>query len=290
MSIDLLQDKIRKLKNPSMVDFTARTQEIPTYLLDEEGNYIKAYIRFCAELMEGLKDLVPAVRFPFSMFAVCGEEGVRGLKMLLKQAKELGFYVLLDSPQILTPWNAEAAAQLLCDPDIAADAMLIDPYIGSDSIRPFINACKDSGKALFTVVRSPNKSAAELQDLMTGTRLVQGAAAELVNRYAEPMSGKYGYSSIAAAGSAGAPDSLRTLRSKYNRLFILVDGLDYPSGNAKNCSYAFDQFGHGAVVCAGPSVTAAWKEAEENYCAYVKCALQAAERMKKNLNRYVSVL
>ena len=290
MSIDLLQDKIRKIKNPSMVDFTTRTEEIPAFLLEEEGDYIKAYIRFCMELMDGLKELVPAVRFPFSMFAVCGEEGIRGLKILLNRAKELGYYVLLDSPQTLTPWNAEAAAQFLCEPDISADAMLMVPYIGSDSIRPFVNICKDSGKALFAVVRSPNKSAAELQDLMTGTRLVQGAAAELVNRFAEQMTGKYGYSSIAAAGSAGAPESLRMLRGKYNRMFILVDGVDYPSGNAKNCSYAFDRFGYGAVVCAGPSITAAWKNSDKDPREFVVMAIHAAERMKKNLNRYLSVL
>lgn len=290
MSIDILQDKIRKLKNPSMVDFTVRQQEIPGYLLEEEGSFIKAYVRFCTELMEGLKGLIPAVRFPFSMFAVHGEEGLSGLRKLLTAAREIGFYVLLDSPQILTPWNAEAAAQLLVESAFPADAMLIVPYIGSDSIRPFVDVCKNSGKALFCIVRSPNKSAAELQDLMTGSRLVQGAAAELVNRFGEQTSGKYGYTQIAAAASAGSPDSLRTLRSKFNRTFILVDGLDYPSGNAKNCSYAFDQFGHGAVVCAGPSITAAWQSAGADPREYVSHAVQAAERMKKNLNRYLNVL
>ena len=290
MSVDILQDKIRKLKNPSMVDFTIRQQEIPAFLMEEEGSFIKAYMRFCLEIMGGLKTLVPAVRFPFALFAVWGEEGLRVLKELLTKAKEMGFYVLLDSPQILTPWNAEAAALLLSESDFSADAMLIAPYIGSDSIRPFVDVCKNAGKALFAVVRSPNKSAAELQDLMTGSRLVQGAAAELVNRFGEQIVGKYGYSQFAAAGSAGAPDSLRTLRNKFNRIFILVDGLDYPSGNAKNCSYAFDQFGHGAIVCAGPSITAAWQVADVDSHEFVSLAIQAAERMKKNLNRYLNVL
>jgi hypothetical protein len=92
---------------------------------------------------------------------------------------------------------------------------------------------------------------------------------------------------VAATVSAGSPDSLRALRSKYNRLFLLVDGLDYPSGNAKNCSFAFDRFGYGAVVCAGPDVICAYKETEENF---VTAAVHAAERMKKNLNRYFSIL
>ena len=73
-------------------------------------------------------------------------------------------------------------------------------------------------------------------------------------------------------------------------MFLLVDGLDYPSGNAKNCSFAFDKFGHGAIVCAGPSVTAAWKDAETDGRDYLEQAKLAAERMKKNITRYITVL
>ena len=112
------------------------------------------------------------------------------------------------------------------------------------------------------------------------------AAAELVNRFAAKY-GKYGYASVGAAVGASSAESLRTLRAKYNRMFLLVDGLDYPSGNAKNCSFAFDRFGYGAVVCVGPDVTGAWRESEEDY---LTAAQQAAERVKKNLNRYFAVL
>jgi len=95
---------------------------------------------------------------------------------------------------------------------------------------------------------------------------------------------------VGALVSAGAAQSLKTLRTKYNRMYLLVDGLDYPSANAKNCSNAFDRFGYGAVVCAGPSVTAAWKEAQSDGKDYVVQAIQAAERMKKNICRYITIL
>lgn len=104
------------------------------------------------------------------------------------------------------------------------------------------------------------------------------------------MTGKYGYSRVCAMASASAPDSLRNLRTKYKRTFLLVDGLDYPSGNAKNCSYAFDKLGHGAAICAGPSVTAAWLENETDGSDYVAQAVQAADRMKRNITRYITVL
>lgn len=289
MAIDFLQDKIRKLKNPSMIDLTVKPEHIPAHITEEEGSLTASYARFCRELMGALKDLVPAVRFSFTAFALL-DDGVACLKQLMREAKELGFYVVLDCPEVLTPWNADMVAQTIASGDtFACDGLIVSPYIGSDAVKPMISACKESGKDLFIIVRSPNKTASELQDLLTGTRHVYDAAAELVNRFATQY-GKYGYSPVAAAVSAGSPDSLRMLRTKYNRLFLLVDGLDYPSGNAKNCSFAFDRFGYGAVVCAGPDVTCAWKEAELESGDYLTAATQAAERMKKNLGRYFSIL
>ncbi len=291
MSIDLLQDKIRKRKNPSIIDFGIEWSSIPPHLLEQEGSKINAYGRFCSELLAALKETVPAVRFSFDSFALLGGEGIALLQKLLTEAEAQGYYVLLNGPQILSPWDADRAANtLLADGDYYCDGLVIDPYIGSDSMKPFIPLCRENEKDLFVVVRSPNRSAIELQDLLTGSRHVYGAAAELVNRFGEQILGKCGYSRVGAVASAGAPDGLRMLRSKHNRIFLLVDGLDYTSGNAKNCSYAFDRFGHGAVVCAGSSVTAAWQDAESDGRDYAELALQSAERMKKNICRYVTIL
>jgi orotidine-5'-phosphate decarboxylase len=90
--------------------------------------------------------------------------------------------------------------------------------------------------------------------------------------------------------AASAADSLRGLRAKYSRLFLLVDGFDYPNANAKNCSYAFDRLGHGAVVCSGVGITCAWKQGEGDGSDWLEKSCAAAERMKKNLTRYVSIL
>lgn len=283
MAIDFLQDKIRKLKNPTIIDFTMKQDHIPPHILEEEEHFCAAYARFCRELMEALKELVPAVRFSFTALAL-RDDGVACLKQLMREAKELGYYVILDTPEILTPWNADIVADAV--DTLACDAVVISPYIGSDAMKSLVTACGECDKELFAVVRSANKTASELQDLLTGSRHVYDASAELVNRYCTKF-GKYGYASVGAVVSAGSPDSLRNFRTKYNRMFLLVDGLDYPSGNAKNCSFAFDRFGYGAVVCAGASVTCAWKEAE---CDHVAAAVQAAERVKKNLTRYFTVL
>ena len=289
MSIDLLHDKIRKLKNPLIVDFDIKEELLPPHLLDQEGSFAAAYVRYCHELMEALEGVVCGVRFSFDAFAML--DGLSELKRLMARAGELGFYVLLDGPQILSPWAAERAVQLLAGGEYHCDGMIISPYIGSDAIKPFIPACTNVGKDLFIVVRSANKSASELQDLLTGKRLVQGAAAELVNRYGESIFTRCNYSRICAVSSAGTPDSLRNLRAQYKYMFLLVDGLDNPSGNVKNCTYAFDRYGYGAAISVGPTITAAWKECEgSDGTDYTDAAVQAADRIKKNLLRYISIL
>lgn len=292
MSIDALQERIRKLKNPSVIDFGVTPEHLPQHLLDEEGGVLEAYCRFCRELMEGMKNLVPAVRFSFATFALMSPEGMVRLSALLEDARCMGYYVLLDAPAVLSPWDADRTASWCFreGSKYPCDGLVMLPYIGSDSVKPFLPYCRDGGKDLYLIIRTANKSAPELQDLLTGTRLAHVAAADMVKRYGENLLGKCGYSRVCAMASASAPDSLKNLRSKYRSVFLLVDGLDYPSGNAKNCSYAFDRFGHGAAVCAGPSVTAAWLENETDGTNYVEQALQAAERMKKNITRYITVL
>ena len=291
MSLDKLHDKIRKIKNPSVIDFGIKPELLPGHLLEEEGTYLKAYCRFCTELMDALKEIVPAVRFSFGAFALMGAEGIVALQNLLKLAGEKGYYVILDAPEIPSPWAADRIADSIYgSDDFPCDAAMILPYIGSDAVKPFLPYCKE-GRALFVAVRSANKTAAELQDLMTGTRHVYSATAEMVARHGENILANCAYSQIAAVASAGAPQGLQQLRQKQDRTFLMVDGLDYPSGNAKNCSYAFDRFGYGAAVCAGPSVTAAWKEDENTDGRdYITAAVAAALRMKKNLGRYVVIL
>ena len=150
MSIDLLHDKIRKMKNPSIIDFGIKSDSLPQHLLEEEGSALKAYSRFCYELMDGLKDIAPAVRFPFGAFALLGADGLLELKNLLSKAQELGYYVLLDGPEIFTPWAADRAAEAVFGTgEYPCDGMMISPYIGSDSIKPFVSYCKDAQKDLF---------------------------------------------------------------------------------------------------------------------------------------------
>lgn len=292
MSIDVLQDKIRKTKNPSVIDLALVGTDIPVHLLTEEGSVPKAYGRFCRELLEKLKGTVPAVRVGFTAFAVLGPDGLAEMMTVLKSAKNLGYYVLLEAPHILSPMMATAVAESTFGEDSVypCDGLIVTAYPGSDVIKPFLPFVKDEKKDLFCVVRTSNKSAPELQDLLSGSRLVHVAAADQINRFGAELSGKFGYARISVVAGANSADSLKNLRNKYPRLFLLVDDMDYSGCNAKNCSFAFDKFGHGAAVCAGPTITQAWKTAQTDGSDYLDQAIAAAERMKKNLTRYTTIM
>lgn len=287
MSVDTLQEKIRKTKNPSVLQIAA-FYELPQQY---DGLSVPAAMEaYTQQLLLSLKGIVPAVRFGFGSFALLGAVGLSVLENLTKYAHEQGYYVLLDAPELLSPMEAENAAKVFSGENCPYywDGLVLPSYLGSDVIKPFVPLCK-KGKALFPVVRTANKTASEIQDLLTGGRLVHTALADIVSRQGEGVVGKCGYSQMGALAAASAADSLRSLRGKYSRMFLLLDGYDYPNANAKNCSYAFDKLGHGAAACAGSSVFCAWKEAEPSQDP-VAAAVAAAERMKKNLTRYICVL
>lgn len=278
MSIDVLQEKIRKTKNPSVFAIEAFPELIPASLQMDV---------FLRELLRGLHGIVPAVRFGFSSFAMLGSQGLSLLKELLALAQQQGYYVLLDMPEMLSSMASEHAAKVLAGEEYVFDGVILPFYSGSDIMKPFLTLCKQ-GKTVFPVVRTANKSAAEIQDLLTGGRLVHTAVADIVNRCGGESLGKCGYSQVGALAAASSADSLRNLRGKYKSLFLLLDGYDYPNANAKNCGFAFDNLGHGAAVCAGVSIMGAWKDTETD--DYLEQAVQAAQRMKKNLTRYITIL
>lgn len=289
--MDTLQEKIRKTKNPSVLQLSLPAGRLPQHILSEEDGLGAAYARFCRELMTHLKGMVPAVRVGFSAFALLGHDGLYQLSQTLKAAKELGYYVILDAPEVLSPDAAAQTAKAILGEEslYPCDGLVIGGYLGSDAIKPFLPYCKKGKKDLFVVARTANKSAPEIQDLLAGSRLVHMAAADYVNRYGGDTAGKSGYTQVGILAAASSAESLRNLRAKYPKLFLLLDGYDYPNANAKNCAAAFDKFGHGAAVC-GTGMADAWQQTDSDGKDYLDHATAAAERMKKNLCRYVTVL
>ncbi len=288
MSMDTLQEKIRKLKNPSMVSFVLQPGNIPPHLF-ADSDIFSGYEKYAKQLMSALQDIVPALRFDYNSFSVYGEQGIGLLRRLMEFASEKKYYVVMDAPLSLSAAQAENSAEILLGTESAwkFNGLIICPYIGSDALIPFYNRAKHMPVSLFGLLRTPNRTATELQDLLTGSRLVHMAMADVINRYAQERICRCGYSGVGAVTAATSADSVKDLRSKFKHLFLLVDGYDCPNANAKKCSYAFDGFGHGGIVCAGDSITAAWKE---DAMEFTEAAVAAALRMKKNLTNYREIL
>ena len=288
MSVDILQEKIRKMKNPSMLELALPLSDLPP----QYEQTAAGYGAFCRELLEGLKDTVPAVRVCFAAFALLGSDGMTELTNTLTVASELGYYVCLDAPEVSSPAMAKVIADALLGEGSAypCDGLILSGYAGSDILKPFLPYTKKAQKDLYVITRTANKSAPEIQDLLSGGRIVHAVAADHANRCGEGTEGKHGYTRVGILAAASSAESLRSLRSKYPRLFFLLDGFDYPNANAKNCSFAFDKFGHGAAACGGTAITCAWKKEESDGSDHLVHAQAAAERMKKNLNRYLTIL
>ena len=205
MSIDMLQEKIRKLKNPSMVELMLPLAALPPrYAHDAKG-----YGEFCRDLLGGLKGIIPAVRLSFGVFALLGGDGLQELAQTLNTARNMGYYTVLDAPELLSPTAAQITAEAFFggETDYPCDGLVVSGYLGSDIIKPFLPGCREGKKDLFVTARTGNKSAPELQDLLCGSRLVHTVAVDLINRFAPEAVGKLGYSRIGALTAASSAES-----------------------------------------------------------------------------------
>ena len=309
MSIDALQTRIRKFKNPSMLGLDPTPELIPPHLIEaayaQYGPTLKAlgeaYRVFCTALLDELSDVVPAVKLQSACFEALGWEGVKVMQELMVYAKELGYYVLLDSMRgdvgnIATVYARSLFGELEAQGEIyrpyACDGVTVNGYLGSDGITPFLPYLQDnSQKNIFLIIKSSNKSSREVQDLISGDRIVHTAMADLAMRWSQNLFGKCGYSEIVAVVGATHPQTLKSLRKRYDRLFFLVPGYGAQGGTARSVQYAFDRFGHGAIVSASRSLIAAWQkdEASDGH-DYLQAARKSAEKMRDDILKFVTVL
>ena len=286
MSVDVLQEKIRKCKSPLMLSLQPELAYVPEkYAPRERG--IQAYSDYCEELLPQLQDCICGVMVSYGAFAVYGQEGLEALNRVQACARGLGYYVLCDlaagyTGALSMAWGEE----VLKHRDF--DAMALCAYAGSDAVKPLLPFTKE-GKLLLVHVKTPNKSAVEIQDLICGGRLVYSAVAELASRCGQGPVGRFGYTQVGWVMSANAPRSIETVRGKFRELFLLVSGLDETGGNAKNAALAFDRLGHGAAVCAGGDILGAWQMPDAPQDA-LRAAVDSANRLKKNILRYVTIL
>ena len=140
------------------------------------------------------------------------------------------------------------------------DFVTLNPYMGIDSIKPFIEDCKKYNKGAFILVKTSNPSSGELQDLKLETgEEVYTKVAKLVEKWGKELRGEYGYSSISAVVGATYPEQLKEIRKTAPHTYFLIPGYGAQGGKAEDIALGFDKQGLGGIVNASRSLMCAYK-------------------------------
>lgn len=307
MSFDILQDKIKEKKNPTVAGLDARVEYIPPHILkkytSQYGETLQAAAlaveEFDCSLIDALCDVVPAVKPQSAYFEMLGWRGMETLEEVITHAKGKGLYVIADIKRgdIGTTATAYAEGWLgttrVGETDCAAfdaDCVTLNGYMGSDAIKPFLDQCVARNKSAFVLAKTSNPSSVELQDMVAGDRVVYTVMGDLIERWGKDTAGKYGYNALGAVVGATHPSVLKELRRRLEYTFFLVPGYGAQGGTAADVRCAFDELGRGAIVNASRSIMCAWKKTGKDGMDYQEAARAAAGQMRDELREYITIL
>ncbi len=307
MSFDVLQDKIREMKNPTVAGLDARLDYVPEHIRRECAETYKdplkaaveAIYQFNCGLIDALCDIVPAVKPQSAYYENLGWQGMEMLERTIRYAKSRGLFVIADVKRgdIGTTATAYAEAWLggvnldgKAVKTFDADCVTLNGYMGSDAINPFLSVCKAEDKCVFMLVKTSNPSSVELQDLVAGDRLVYQVMGDLAQRLGKGTRGKYDYNAVGAVVGATYPSDLRELRRRLEHTFFLVPGYGAQGAGASDVRFAFDKFGHGAIINASRSIMCAWKVTGGDGRDYQEAARNAALAMRDDIRQCVAIV
>ncbi len=309
MFADRLIEKIRGYDNPSVAGLDPRLEYIPEHLREnafrEHGRGLEgaaaAILDFNRGLIDALCDIVPAVKPQLAYYEMYGTEGIKAFCETVRYAGSRGMLVIADGKRNDIGSTAEAYSSAFLgrncldgaqQPVFDADALTVNPYLGIDGVRPFIEDCGKYGKGIFVLVKTSNKSSGQLQDLKTesGNSIFE-IVAGLVDEWGSGLSGKYGYSSIGAVVGATYPEQAVILRQIMKKAYILVPGYGAQGGSASDAARCFNSDGLGAIVNASRTIMCAWQS--EKWSGryggreYDLAARAEAERMRDELREAI---
>jgi orotidine-5'-phosphate decarboxylase len=212
----------------------------------------EAYVDFCTNVIDVVAPLVPVVKPQAAFFEELGPAGMTALAEVIRYAQERGLLVILDAKRNDIGSTAQAYARGMLgrsESAWAADALTVSPYLGEDSLTPFVDVAKERGAGLFILVKTSNPGGGMLQDLAVGGgRRVYNEVADLVERMSAETAGESGYGLAGAVVGATYPEQLAELRAAMPHTWFLVPGFGSQGGAAKDVAPAFDSAGLGAVI------------------------------------------
>ena len=307
MSFDVLQDKIRKMKNPTVAGLDARIEYVPEHIrkaaFAEYGvgrkGAAEAIYQFNVGLIDALCDIVPAVKPQSAYYENLGWQGMEMLERTIAYAKSKELFVIADikrgdigstASAYAEGWLSGTKIEGEVFPAFDADCVTINGYMGSDSINPFLEAAKAQDKCVFVLVKTSNPSSGELQDLIAGDRQIYQAMGDLNQRIAKDTVGKYGYTIAGAVTGATYPSDIRDLRKRLEHTFFLVPGYGAQGGTSEDVQHAFDQYGHGAIVNSSRGIMCAWQKTGGDGHDFAQAARNAAIAMRDDLKQFVTIV
>ena len=289
--INTLTEKIKKLEAPNVVGLDPTMKFVPEHIkkqaFAEYGETMKgaaeAVWLFNKGIVDAICDLVPAAKPQIAMYEQFGVEGINAFQKTVAYCKEKGLMVIGDIKRgdIGSTSDAYAVGHLgqvqvgetMCrgfDEDFAT----VNPYLGSDGVKPFIEVCKKEKKGLFILVKTSNPSSGEFQDrlvLPEGSTDVSKArplyeiVGEKVAEWAEDHMGET-YSYVGAVVGATYPEMGKILRRIMPKSYILVPGYGAQGAKGKDLKHFFDEDGLGAIVNSSRGIIAAYQQ--EAYAKY----------------------
>lgn len=222
---------------------------------------------FCCEVIDLVADQVAAVKPQSAFFEVFGADGATAWERVIRSARAAGLIVIGDVKRGDIASTAAAYATAFLegtgdDGDALCDAVTLNPFLGEDSVAPFVEACERTGKGCYLLVRTSNKGSADFQ--RHGTPELSHRVAEKVVEWGRTTIGAKGWSSVGAVVGATHADELREFRRRMPRTPFLLPGYGAQGARARDVVDAFvrssDGAASGALVNSSRGITFAWRE------------------------------
>ena len=281
--IDQLIEKIVKTSAPVVVGLDPMLAYVPEHVqkaafeqygANPEGA-AEAIWQFNKAIVDAVYDLIPAVKPQIAMYEQFGLPGMAAYDKTVKYCKEKGLVVIGDVKRgDIGSTSAAYAVGHLGQVEIAGkkfagfdeDFATVNPYLGTDGIKPFLDVCNANDRGIFVLVKTSNPSSGEFQDrLVDGTTPLYEIVAEKVNEWGAQSMGSV-YSNVGCVVGATYPEMGSVLRKKMPKTYILVPGYGAQGGKAADLKPYFNEDGLGAIVNSSRGIIAAWKQ--EKYAKF----------------------
>jgi orotidine-5'-phosphate decarboxylase len=299
--IDSLTDKIIRLKAPIVVGLDPVIGKIPSAFFagydDSLEGTANAIYDFNRLVIDAIHDIVPAVKPQMAFYEMLGHAGVLSFEKTVAYAKQSGLIVVEDGKRNDIGNTAEAYAnghlgkvqlrtQAVQSP-FGADFLTVSPFLGPESLEPFIRVCKDENKGVFILTRTSNAGNRMIQDACNETgQTVSVLLAHYINEQAQGYKGSFGYSSIGGVVGATYPGEAAVLRDIMKASLFLVPGYGTQGGSADDILPCFNPDGLGAIVNSSRGILYAYLDKYNMDCTkdeYRQCVAEAALTMRQSI-------